>query len=73
MLLALPLAPIVWAGPGDITVVSSAQESNFPNGIAFRLQAKSSSEIKKVTLYYKTGSLTVLSYAYPTITPGTSI
>lgn len=61
------------AAPGDITVVSSAQENKFPNEIIFRLEARSSAEIKKVTLFYRIGEAKVQSYAYPSITPGTSI
>ncbi len=68
-----PSSATLQAAAGDISVVSSSHENKFPNEILFRVEASSTSEIKKITLYYKIGGASVMSYAYPTITPGMTV
>lgn len=57
----------------DIRVLSSTIENKFPNEVLFGLEAESSKEIKKITLFYRVGISTASNYAYPTFSPGRAI
>ncbi|MBI2865227.1 MAG: hypothetical protein HYX94_11760 [Chloroflexi bacterium] len=64
---------LLQAAPGDISVVSNTVENGFPEKLTFRIEAKSSAEIKKVTLRYTTGDAKVEAYAPLNFTPGPAI
>ncbi|MDO8672197.1 MAG: peptidase MA family metallohydrolase [Dehalococcoidia bacterium] len=64
---------LVQAAPGDISVSSSTYENGFPDKITFKIQAKSSSQINKITLRYTTADGGVEAYAPLTITSGASV
>ncbi|MFH1484979.1 MAG: peptidase MA family metallohydrolase [Chloroflexota bacterium] len=79
--LLLALLFLTGASPGlaqsqqGISIVASTYENRFPGEAVFRLEAKSSAEIARVTLFYsfsneRGGSQ---AYAYPEFSPGQQI
>ncbi|MBI3979757.1 MAG: hypothetical protein HY331_16375 [Chloroflexi bacterium] len=77
LVLALALAGAGAVPPagaeGEITVVSSNQQIDFPNEILFTLKARSQRPITKITLNYALGRGKSTAYGYPSFQPGTDV
>ncbi len=58
---------------GEITVISQTHDNHFPRDITLHLKAQGKAEIKRITLFYRIGSSTSNSYAYPVFTAGTTV
>lgn len=58
---------------GEIRVLSQTSDNHFPRDFTFLLKAEGDRDINKITLYYRIGSSSSSSYAYPTFTPGKAV
>ena len=75
VLLLLLLPRFAYAG-GGITVVSTAVKADFPQSIAFSLEARSTAEITQVALRYRVkheSCVSVTAVAIPEFRPGREV
>jgi hypothetical protein len=74
LLLALlvPAAAPSAAAP-DIQVLKNEATANFAKNVMFNLEAKSSSQITEVNLFYREAWEIAVNRAYPTFTPGAQV
>lgn len=75
ILILLPTISLVSpvAAEEAISVVANNHQNEFPTQVKFGLEATSSSDITKVTLYYKLQGSSVLTLAYPKFDQGKRI
>ncbi|MBI4299802.1 MAG: hypothetical protein HY677_01600 [Chloroflexi bacterium] len=58
---------------GPIEVISNTYKADFPKGVTFHLEARSSTDINKVTLFYDVKGHGSSAYGRPEFTPGKQV
>ena len=74
-LLVLAFGLLAWlpAPQGDISVVTTSQETHFPDEVVFTLEASSKADILEVTFFYRIEGAPSVAYGYPTFTSGPQV
>ena len=68
------LAPVgLSAAGGEIRVVQTRQEVNFPSGVGLSITVESDAEIDEVRVYYRAAGSRQWGYAYADFDPGTRV
>ena len=73
LLVALISASSLSAAGGDIEVVSTGEEVDFPGTVDLSVTAEGDADIVEVRIFYRTVGNRVWAYAYPEFTPANRV
>ena len=65
--------PAVRAAGGEIRVVQTQQQVNYPSGVALSIEVEAEAEIAEVRVYYRAAGSRQWGYAYADFDPGTRV
>ena len=73
ILIAMPSASSLYAAGGDIEVIATGEEVEFPGNVDLSVTAEGSADIVEVRLFYRTVGSRIWAYAYPEFVPANRI